>query len=183
MDGYTISIEKHIKLPGKARSYIVPDILARKGKEVIAVECEVRGDSSTQYMLDKVQKYQKLPLKNIIIALPDYGSIAEIWTVDLAKRTIRKFREAPNLREKQKFAKYVRETAPITEREQLLVTLYERGATNKEDAIPAKAFSNKQREILDQLAIEQRIVITTEGLVLLTELGLMIAKGIRLIQK
>lgn len=83
----------------------------------------------------------------------------------------------------KELVKYVRETAPITEREQLLVTLYEKGATNKEGAIPAKAFSNKQREILDQLAIEQRIVITTEGRVLLTELGLMIAKGIKLTKK
>jgi hypothetical protein len=82
----------------------------------------------------------------------------------------------------EEYVSYVRDVTPLSPRIEVLVALYNMGALSSEKAVSISGFSKEQRKLIDELAGKQRVIVTTSGLVYLTELGKGIAKGAKLAQ-
>ncbi|RLI31024.1 hypothetical protein DRO48_01935 [Candidatus Bathyarchaeota archaeon] len=86
--------------------------------------------------------------------------------------------------EEDKFEDYVRfvkENTKLSPRARLLVQIYNLGGITPERAVPLSNFTDAEKAIIDELADDGRVIITTNGRVYLTEIGCLVAKGAKLV--
>ena len=81
----------------------------------------------------------------------------------------------------EEYIEYVRGNVSLTPRVKVLVFLLNKGGLSREAAVPLSEFSDEERSIIDGLAGEGRVVATTGGCVYLTEIGRLIAEGVKLV--
>lgn len=81
----------------------------------------------------------------------------------------------------KRYIGYVRGNVSLTPRVKVLAFLLNKGALSRETALPLSEFSDEERFVIDGLAGEGRVVVTTDGCVYLTEIGRLIAEGVKLV--